>query len=891
MRQWLCLLGGFVLCAGLNGRGAIATVLVSNSPAPIPTNSLASNSLLQQGKHFYQSGQYREAAEVLQRAAESLETSDRAIALSNLALTYQKLGQWSNARNAIAASLETLPDRPETRSLRAQIFHIRGQLQLRGGDATAALDSWERAATLYAATGDDDSAIAARINQAEAQRASGAYLQARKTLERVNATLGDRPDSRLKASLLLSLGNTLRSLGQLGDSELNAADALNQSLEIARNLQLSDLETEALLGLGHLAQAEAQRAKERIRQVWQARSRYTYQSQLNQAYDFYQQAINTKNAPIARVEAQLNQISILLEQGQRSAAATLTDRVATQLTDLPSDRETLYARINLAERESELVASTAAARRLAETVDAARQLGDRRAESFALGTLGKLYERQQQWQAAQQVTEGALLLSQAIRASDLTYRWQWQLGRVLRAQGKREPAIAAYGESVKTLQSLRNDLVAIAPDLQFSFRESVEPVYRERVALLLQPKSDIKPSQDNLKQALETIEALQLAELDNFFREACLETNPIRIDEIDPNAAILYTILVGDRIESIVSQPGQPLRHYSQVVPPTELETVATKIEEYTRRDRALRARGATDNDNSATSAVLQYSLSDEQLQPFQRGYDWLIRPMETELAANNIETLVFVLDGALRNIPIASLHDGERYLIQNYAVAIVPGLQLLPAREIEPEEFNTLAAGLSEMPDMFSDYQDLPGVRAEIDRIEQIIPSSVLLDRRFTSNNLETQIQQEPFPIVHLATHGQFSSNVEETFILSWDRRINITQLSRLLKSRETGQQQKPIELLVLSACQTALGDDRATLGLAGVAVRAGARSTLASLWSVDDAATALLMSRFYQYLADDPTLTKAEALQRAQVSLLQHRIFKRPSYWAAFVLVGNWQ
>jgi CHAT domain-containing protein len=200
------------------------------------------------------------------------------------------------------------------------------------------------------------------------------------------------------------------------------------------------------------------------------------------------------------------------------------------------------------------------------------------------------------------------------------------IGARSQGTGKTRTGVVAYGESVKTLQSLRNDLVAIAPDLQFSFRESVEPVYRERVALLLQPKTDIKPSQDNLKQALETIEALQVAELDNLFCESCLETK-------------------------------------------------------------------------------------------------------------------------------------------------------------------------------------------------------------------------------------------------------------------------QKPIELLVLSACQTALGDDRATLGLAGVAVRAGARSTLASLWSVDDAATALLMSRFYQYLAENPNLTKAEALQRAQISLLEHRIFRRPSYWAAFVLVGNWQ
>jgi CHAT domain-containing protein len=139
------------------------------------------------------------------------------------------------------------------------------------------------------------------------------------------------------------------------------------------------------------------------------------------------------------------------------------------------------------------------------------------------------------------------------------------------------------------------------------------------------------------------------------------------------------------------------------------------------------------------------------------------------------------------------------------------------------------------------------------------------------------------------LATHGQFSSKAEETFILTWDDRINVNELSSLLETTDL-RRSNPIELLVLSACETAKGDNRASLGIAGVAVRAGARSTLATLWLVNDEATAQIMVRFYQELSQT-TVTKAEALRRAQELILQDPKYRQhPYYWAPYVLVGNW-
>ena len=162
------------------------------------------------------------------------------------------------------------------------------------------------------------------------------------------------------------------------------------------------------------------------------------------------------------------------------------------------------------------------------------------------------------------------------------------------------------------------------------------------------------------------------------------------------------------------------------------------------------------------------------------------------------------------------------------------------------------------------------------------------MLDEEFTLEALEKQIELSRFPIVHIATHGQFSSSLDRTFLLAWDSRININELDSILQTRNLSQAQA-IELLVLSACETAAGDNRAALGLAGMAVRAGARSTIATLWAINDRSTAKLMSKFYQELTKK-NITKAEAIRQAQLTLLHTTEYKHPFYWAAYVLLGNW-
>ena len=529
----------------------------------------------------------------------------------------------------------------------------------------------------------------------------------------------------------------------------------------------------------------------------------------------------------------------------------------------------------------------AIAQQLATTaVTQADQLADVRSQSYAYGILGHIYEVQatllnpslvrgeMPLAQAQASTLNALGLAQSAQIADITYRWQWQLGRLAEKQQKEEEAIAYYEAAVKTLDTVRNNLLNIDADVQFSFRDDVEPIYRRLVELLL-AQNNGQPSQDTLRRAIHDIDALQLSELENFLGCNLAESVALSETLVDPTAVVVYPIILPKQLAVITKWPHTDKLHLHTVaINETDLNAKLTAF----RRELSRPFR---------TNTGLRLS---------QELYTWLLRPVEPLLDDAQAETLVFVLDGKFRNVPMATLHDGQQYVVQRYALALMPGLQLLEPQPIAQNELDVLTFGLSQMRKEFPPHRgfgDLNNVEVEIKEIKNQLPSRLFLNQDFTQTTLADQIEAVTAPIVHLATHGQFSSEPTDTFVLAWDQRIDVNTLSDILQTRNA--EANPIELLVLSACKTAEGDDRAALGLAGIAVRSGARSTLASLWTVDDKATADMMSQFYQELGQVGTssaepIAKAEALRRAQVKLLDSNQFNAPRYWAPFILVGNW-
>jgi CHAT domain-containing protein/tetratricopeptide (TPR) repeat protein len=818
--------------------GFFCSLTLSSTPS-FP--SFASS--VQRGQILYQTGQYLKAIEVWNITASSFQTQGnvvkQALVLSYLALCYQETGQTQQATQVMDKALSIINKSPQKFTF-AQILNNQGELLFNQGKLDIAFQTWQKSESLYKELRDKTGEIGTQINQARSLQGLGFYVRARSTLEKVKESFSKQPNSELKLGGLLNLGNVYRVMGDF----TQAQKMFDQSLAIATSQHFIYSKQQTLFNLGNLAYD---------------------QQKLPMALKYYEQ-VTQYNSPV-KLSALIHQLEILIELNKNKDASKVLPKIITELNALSASKITIYAQINLAISLLKMPGSdiTNIAKLLAKSSKQALDYGLPRAESYSLGTLGNLYEQKQQWKEAKSLTIEALNIAQKINASDIYYQWQWQLGRIFKSTGDISTATSYYDASVKTLQSLRQDLTAINQDIQYSFLEKVEPVYREFVNLLLQknPKATAQQQQKNISLARETIEALQLAELTNYFRQYCVTSQTLPIEKIDPTAAVIYPIILEDRIEVILSLPNQPLRHYQTYLPSAKIETVISQMRQSLRRTSFLQ----------------------ERLIPSQEIYSWLIKPAAEDVTRLGIKTLVFVLDGSLRNISMAALYDGEKYLIEKYKIAIAPSIQLSKPLSLKNRAFKGLVAGLSKGNEKFS---DLPGVKEEVEKIRNQVKSTTLLDEDFTVSSLKTQINTLPFSILHIATHGQFSSKPDDTFILAWDGRINMKELSVLLSNREI-LNLPPIELLVLSACQTAQGDRRATLGLAGIAVQSGVRSTLASLWTVNDESTANLMVKFYEELLM-PDISKAEALQRAQIHLIKSDDYNHPYFWAAFSLVGSW-
>jgi CHAT domain-containing protein len=541
----------------------------------------------------------------------------------------------------------------------------------------------------------------------------------------------------------------------------------------------------------------------------------------------------------------------------------------------PDSRDKAYALINLAAsfklnspspQALQSIERVTIVKLLEKAIAVAKNIGDLQAESFALGSLGQVYESANQYEKAMTLTRQAQFAAQQLNAADSLYRWQWQAGRILKATGKTQQAIPVYEQAIATLQTIRGDIVAANKDLQFDFRDAVEPVYRELIALLLDSPDTTAGSRisKNIGKALDVSELLKLAELQNFFGDECvqvaLENTKSNVGQTDATAAVIYSVILDNRTEMILELPNGSLTRYP-------IQMGAAQLQKEIDQLRLLLEKRATD----------------EYLSPAQKIYDALLRPLEADLVAANPSTLVFVNDGVLRKIPMAALHDGKQFLIQKYAIATTPSLSLTTRQPLDRSNLQALILGLTvERPP----FAALLNVDDEATGVQKILKGIKLIDRDFTVNRLQAQLQKQNYRIVHMATHGKFGTDAASTFLLTYNSQLTVEQIDNLLRARKN---QEPVELLTLSACQTAAGDNRSALGIAGVAVRAGVKSALASLWFINDESTVPLVEEFYTQLRQ-PGMTKAEALRRAQIKMIGDRDYGHPAVWSPFILIGNW-
>lgn len=812
----------------------------------------------------------------------------------------------------------------------AQTLTKMGHEQLSQGQAREALQTWQEANRIYRKLHHEEGITGSLVNQSLALQDLGQYYRACSTLleslylkdwvcqnpsqmddlpdEPEKLLIKDiqaRPDLNVRVLALRSFGDVLRLIGKLDESEI----VLQQTLAMAKRLAPDAGTDDILLSLGNTEQALYSRARDRLRTAADTTSRSTeqqlVQDRFRTAVNLYQQVANsaTKQKGIA-LQAQLNHLSLLLDLGRtkpseagwkfpvletlqsemRPQIQPLLDQLLTaQFSQIPAVKS-IYARLNFADSlidisqaielkqlisQEQINPLNIALRYAQDSIEVAIKLESIRAGSYAYGTIGKIYLLSKQHKTPQQYFEKALRLAQSIQAWDIAYQWQYQLGLLYQEQAKLGKAAQAFEAAINSLEQVRGNILSINPEVQLSFMDKVAPVYRDYTRLLLSSSSP------NIQKAIQVNEQLQIAELENFLRCGKLDLVSLtQVEKAQTAPTVIHVLSLGDQIEVIIQSPDKGLFRYSP-----DTAQVANNTDYLLLN---LQEQGLSGTAKEQT--IQSYS------QPL---YNLLIAPAKEKGYLPSEGTLLFVMDSSLQSLPVAVMHDGQKYLFENYSIAMALGSQLREPKAMPPGQ-RALIAGLSKVSPTFEAPKapkgllPLPEVETEVEDIKKNLSSTVeLLNDKFTSERFQQEFTESDFPIVHISTHGQFSSDPQRTVLLAWDKLIDVQQFASLVRSKTQGSQDS-IELLVLSACETATGDPRSGLGIAGLAAQAGARSTVASLWLVDAASTTELMREFYKNLHNGTS--KAEALRQAQLVLFKNPKYHHPYFWAGFILVGSW-
>jgi CHAT domain-containing protein len=426
-----------------------------------------------------------------------------------------------------------------------------------------------------------------------------------------------------------------------------------------------------------------------------------------------------------------------------------------------------------------------------------------------------------------------------------------------------------------------------------------------------------------VSNTLQTVDINTLAELENslssefgdYLGSTPSPTNPADARKIlgtieqqtgIKSAFIYATFVREDLSEGEISETKQESDRLELLLVTAEGQTIRKRVPDATRGvvvEAVKKLQGEITN--RAKLRTKSYLAQSQQL------YKWVVAPLDADLEAQGIENLVFIMDTGLRSLPVAALQDGQKFLVEKYSVGVMPSLSLTDTSYANIKNAPVVAMGISQANALAKslNLSPLPAVPIELQTIVGIRQGKYFLNEQFTLDNLKSGPKGSQ--IVHLATHGEFQPGpIENSYMLLWDSQLRLNQVRQLGWSNS----RSPVELLVLSACRTALGDEKAELGFAGFAVQAGVKSALASLWSVSDEGTFGLMTEFYRQLLSAPI--KAEALRQAQLAMLKgevrlengkmhysggdialppsmaslgNRDLSHPYFWSAFTMIGS--
>ncbi len=723
------------------------------------------------------------------------------------------------------------------------------------GKYGAAIRHWHKALAIYRDLETDEPLAVNLTNQARAYLALGQIFLAQKRASEAIAISKPKKLTPILTEAYLILGTIYQNTGNYTEASANFSTAINYastpSTKIVANHNLSQVfhsHSQLLLSKAQDLAAEGRDSQKIKREAG---------AMANLAWSTAQKAValsekeNIQSFPAVDALFQLIKLSLELERAELERDY-YKHKAETILSVLPASTRKVYALINLSKFQDNPVAT------LMKAVEIAEAIEDDRSASIGLGYLGVYYEQIQQYQTAHQWTQKARQAARLSQNNQNLYKWDWQAGRIYHALGQTKEAIIAYEQAIASLTKIRSQL-AIGQERQSDFVREIEPVYRELLHLLLSNN----PTTEQLEQALKIRDLLQLSELENFFGDYCFELLPQNHNQSleEQKTGLIYTIILPEATY-LLFKGGRKIKSF-------RIDIAQSQLEQMVKQWRF-------DLENRTEDA---YLFSGRQM------YELLLQPLESELALVQPSTLIFIPDGLLRNIPMAALYDGQKFLVENYALGTSLGLNLsLKKTELLLSKAQALAFGLSVET---LEFNSLPYVREEIKLLAQLVETRQIFNEEFTKKNMTAELNQDNFPLVHIATHGQFNGTLEDSFLLTYQEKISLSELETILDHHQNNFPNNPIELLTLSACQTATGNKRATLGLAGVAIRSGVEKVLGSLWFVNDSAENELIADFYNSLFIQK-MSSYEALQQAQVKMLNEPT-SHPALWSSLILIAN--
>ncbi|MDZ8257038.1 CHAT domain-containing protein [Nostoc sp. ChiQUE01b] len=869
--------------------------------------------LVEQGIKDYHAGDFVNAIKNWREALnqDKNNPSVTAVVNENLARAYQKIGE----NKAAIASLSAAINDYNTVNNIQQVGRMKSEL-----------------AQVYSNLGQPRKAIALLCGKLidKSESSENQPSQEKCTPESAEQIATKYNDKRGHVAALGILGEAYRLIGSY-DQAIKHLDIAQQLAPESKFLVFNSLGN-AYKSRGQLRELQADSAKKAS--IFSKEKEFTQSSQedYDRAYQYFQDSIKlarNEKQPLAEMRGLLNFIQLASQTNKSKFIndeefnKALKDALKV-LEGLPDSATKVYGAIDLAylQRDAQgtspftycptqliLSGDNEALNLLESSVLTSQKLQDNRLISYSNGALGHFWEcspdneKALKNQKALKYTQAAIIAADSkLSAKDSLYLWEWQAGRILDEQKRKEEAIASYQRAFDTLEDIRQDILTAERDVQFDFRDVVRPLYRtlaqSRLDLLGVGAIADEGRAKELSKVVNTIDALKLAELQNYFGNDCILSglNPKQVGELLEDNSVAFkktgflsSIILNGKTGILLQLPNQATK-FKWIEDPNQQgdkvvssETLQKKIAEFR---TGLVKREEINYDTTIASQL----------------YDWMIRPFAEDIKPEKVKTLVFIQDGFLRSVPMAALYDSkqQKYLVETYAVATTPSLRLTTPKLRDRSTQRALILGLTKEATIDGKtFEQLFAVPDEVRAVESIFPNHTpLIDDNFLPESFQDKLDKTTYPIVHIASHAQFGIIPEDTFIVTGkNQKLTISQLENSL--RNLNSKSDGVELLMLTACETAVGDDRATLGLAGVALQVGVKSAIASLWSVTDQSTSELVKTFYANYRNTG-MSIAEALQTAQIRMIHAKklppsegvniMYDHPAYWAPMVAIGNW-